>query len=170
MQEIQNKKRTEYIDVISAIMLIFMIFTHFIQLFEYTDNLIYINSFYVFGSYMVWFFFKAGSFYKPKSMKENILSSYKRLIVPYIKWMIIGFFVLLFYDYSVGQYDSLFHYIRINITGSIMTGAGSANLPLWFLVSLFICRIIYNWAQSKFAPPRYLFGKFYAGIIFQSHR
>ena len=150
---IQNKQRTEYVDVISAIMLIFMVYTHCAQIFKWTDSFIYVNSFYLFESYMVWFFFKAGMFYKEKPMKDCLISSYTRLIVPYIYWMLIGFLVLIISDYFKGQSETILYYIRTNISGCIKTGAGAANMPLWFLVTLFIFRMTYNMAQSKLPSP-----------------
>ena len=88
---------------------------------------------YIYAFHMPLFFLIAGYFVKPKNNVENIVSSFDRLIKPFL---FICFIVVLI--------NALHHYYNthtINLSyDKIIRGVG----PGWFLLALFWGRIIFN--------------------------
>lgn len=88
---------------------------------------------------MPWFFFKAGVFFRNESTYAVIRSSSKRLLIP---WIIFGAFGLI--------QLSILNHGQLDITNSAISAcktilidmAFPGNPALWFLLSLFFCRIL----------------------------
>ena len=94
--------------------------------------------------YLAWFFFKGGLFAKkaPNEM-DYFRVSLRRLVVPFIIFTAIG---MLFYwlDLYVMGERSRFLYVTKPWRYFIRRGAAYGNLPLWFLLTLFFVRTLFQ--------------------------
>lgn len=95
---------------------------------------------------MPWFFFKAGMFFKKESVSKVVKKSFKRLLIPFIVFTIIGELTKLAVDiYTIDK--SILTIVKFNTWSAfkylILYGSSLGNLALWFLFSLFCVRIIY---------------------------
>lgn len=143
---ISNRKRILYLDSVGGLLLIYMIMGHCFQWAKMAD--IFDKYAYWLGFFMPWFFFKGGMFYKPKSFHEEIKSGYKRLIVPFIWFSIIGTIILwiklLILNGSL-TLKEMFYPIKV----LLIQGSVPGNLALWFLPSLFVVRLISNYYYKR---------------------
>ncbi len=141
------KNRLTYLDSVAGLLLINMILWHCWQFAKLPSNAYWLR---IFSFFMPWFFFKAGMFYKKEIFNKTYLQSYRRLLKPFILYSILGTIVILIEDIL---------YSDLNITSVLYSAiytllkAGSVprNLPLWFLLSLFFVRIIFN-TLSNYIP------------------
>lgn len=136
-------KRNDAIDSVAGLLIIYMVFTHIMQIFGFADLKVYAilqNCLYFF---MPWFFFKAGMFYRKDDNKVAIKKSIKRLIKPFIFYSLIGhlFYCIIY----ICKYGSISLITIFPVDALLKYGSIEGNLPLWFLLSLFICRIILNY-------------------------
>ena len=94
--------------------------------------------------YMAWFFFKSGMYHRDVSLQEILKKSVDRLLIPYLAFSIISLAIA-----------GLFHGILEGFTGLISVikeipfylkkeGAVICNAPLWFLLSLFLVRLLFS--------------------------
>lgn len=136
--------RDEYIDSASGILILYMIYYHIaphcglddIRICRFTDVLYF---------FMPWFFFKSGMFAKQQPFIESLRKDFYRLLVPYIVFSSIGYL-----QRSVLLY--LQHKEQINPLWEIVNnGAVGANLPLWFLLSLFVVKVLHLLATRLYA-------------------
>lgn len=136
------QKRDYSIDVISGVFICNMILGHCILMsgtfyLPFTKNLNYLYFF------MPWFFFKSGQFFHCKTQKIIIKESYRRLLLPFFIFSIIGHF---FEILNIALSKNICYQISnlLPIKSLIIQGAIPANLPLWYLLSLFFVRTIGN--------------------------
>lgn len=134
-------KRNKAVDFVAGIMITYMVFTHVCQHLDYDKSPLYVNMEHVFYFFMPWFFFKAGMFFHMGESKEVFKKSFDRLIRPFILYSFIGHLCYLVVCYIKGSFhlSTLIPWHSLLMQGSI-----PGNLPLWFLLSLFCCRIILN--------------------------
>jgi len=93
------------------------------------------------------FFFKAGMFFRDKPFKEELRSVWKRLLIPYISFSVIGFLVgvvLL----SIYHNESLAHFTLRSMGQVVRWGGVTFNMPIWFLLSLAVVRIVFLLANK----------------------
>lgn len=142
------KQRDNSIDIIAGILILYMILGHCMQsagMGEYTFNrpMIFL------GFFMPWFFFKSGMYFTADTHSGKIMQLSKSLLVPFCKWTAIGFLAFLpRYLYNHDS-DTLLVYLRNSIVNLIQIGSLPGNLPLWFLLTLFIVRVIANYICIK---------------------
>lgn len=133
----QTKKRSPYLDIIKALLIISVILGHSVQ---YGSGPSFIEKQLFFENYLFKFIY---SFHMPlfimisgylsynsinkKSFKEIFISKFKSLIIPLLLWSIIPFIINL--DY-------------INIKESIKLFLSIFSTNLWFLWSLFYINIL----------------------------
>lgn len=126
-------------------MLVFMIYTHIAQRYDfyktnYTQALLYL-----FGCFMPWFFFKGGMFFKKEiEFKIYCLNSIRRLLYPYILWSIVGTITYIIYKYVQSGFCDLGKVLSDFVFVFFFNGSVEGNLPLWFLFSLFFVRILHH--------------------------
>lgn len=136
-------------DEIAGLLIIYMIAYHALQWANLQDSqameiLSYLNFF------MPWFFFKAGMFFNAKEPKMVFQGSFNRLMVPFIKWSIIGTIIDCIVSCFIEHAHTFFEYVKVIIYMSATEGSVPGNLALWFLLALFIARIIINkWITSE---------------------
>lgn len=144
-------KRNKSIDVVAGLMIIYMIFTHVCQLSYNTGWPIYITSLNIFYSYMFFFFFKSGLFFHSGEEIPYIKKNFKKLMIPYIKFSLLGYIVYVI-DHLIKQDICLYIIITKPLTELLVWGSFSGNMPLWFLLTLFLVKISYNWLYNMNFP------------------
>lgn len=139
-----NKQRDTSLDIASGFCLIIVILGHIICFCKTTINFYVIVDFFCF--YLAFFFFKAGLCFRAKDIIVELKSSFFRLIVPFICFSIIGIVLKIITDWQTVEWMGFITSVILNsksaITDTIMMGAPSANLSLWFLPSLYVSRLI----------------------------
>lgn len=121
-------------------MVLYMIYGH-ICLWASVEQLPIITN--VLFFFMPWFFFKSGMFYKSTDMKSCITKGIQRLMIPYVSFTIIGTITFWIMWWMQGN-DDYISYILHPLRTLLHNGAVLGNSPLWFLLTLFVVRIIFN--------------------------
>lgn len=135
-------ERQSYLDNISAILIAYMIFIVHLTYFCPVHGFIISILRSLFYFFMAWFFFKSGMFFREKEIKAVVKSSAKRLLIPWAVFNAIGIIVMGVKAY----YESGFSTIPFLLTSMevvVFNEAIWADLPLWFLLSLFVVRIMF---------------------------
>ena len=131
----------QYLDTASGILLLHMICYHCWQWAELPPDAIWLR---ILSFFMPWFFFKSGMFYKNQSADKVIKKCFRKLIIPFLIFSIIGEIFDIIRILSIGAQWNIISGIKTIIGSLLKTGAIFGNYPLWFLPSLFAVRIIYN--------------------------
>lgn len=96
--------------------------------------------------FMAWFFYKSGMFEKEYSFSTTWRKVWRTLIVPYLFFSIIAWIIWIpQYFYSN---ESVLLLFKITISRFIDLNIIPGNNPMWFLVGLAGCRLIYPWAKK----------------------
>lgn len=125
-----------------------MILVHIFQKSELT-NTAYYQSLNILFFFMPWFFYKSGMFFKEKRIYEKIVYVWKRYLIPFVIFSIIGHFFHCIKLLINGDYN-ITHYVIFPIIDFIFLGSIPGNLALWFLFSLSIVSIIYIYIYNYF--------------------
>lgn len=131
-------KRLSYIDNVAGIMIPWMILGH-CSLFSGFG----IPGYSILSFYMPWFFYKSGMFFKTRNCQELIKTDYKKFIIPFWVYSLIGWFVWSVCGLIDGS-QSLSSCFLKPLNSMALRGYITGNSALWFLLSLFIIRQISN--------------------------
>lgn len=142
-KETAKKQRENYLDWISGLMILQMIFGHILNSTELADKPGWFEANHILSFFMPWFFFKSGMFFNSaKSWDETLKSSWKRLMVPFIVFSIVGYLVQVL-RLSLLYPEANWKWYVGSITQVFTHGFIAVNGPLWYLLSLFIIRLGY---------------------------
>ena len=140
----QTKKRSPYIDIVKAILIILVVIGHSIQYGSgptYIEKQLFFENYifkFIYSFHMSLFIMISGylsySSLNKNNLKETVISKFKSLIIPILIWSIIPFFILL--DY-------------VNIITSIKLFLSVFSTNLWFLWSLFYINILVALSSNK---------------------
>lgn len=134
-------ERNKSIDSAAGLMILYMVFTHVCQHYDFNHSKVYVILEHIFFFFMPWFFFKAGMFFRPGDNKEFMLKSAERLLKPFVIYSVIGHLIYCLIAYFNNDMH-LSTYIPVR--SLLLMGSIPGNLPLWFLLTLFLCRILLN--------------------------
>lgn len=140
-----SKQRDSSLDAVSGFLIIFMMYCHLMFWSKLYNHYFHEVLLHVFAFYMGWFFFKGGLFAKAGESLHSVVSkSFHRLIVPYIIFSLIGVF---FYwlDLRLQGPVGMRWFVGQNFRFLFHRGTFYGNLPLWFLLTLFLVRLLFNW-------------------------
>lgn len=132
------KKRVEYIDILRAIGIIYMVMGHIFtnQRFDH-----YIHAF-----HMPLFYFVSGLFFKDssKNTKDFIKKTTKALLLPYLFCSLFYFLIACITHYGLKEniWVTFLQIITINNDGFVIATA------LWFLTSMYFSRIFFFFIQK----------------------
>lgn len=101
--------------------------------------------------FMAWFFFKGGMMHKKQSTKEIVRKSTKRLLVPYLFFLLLGFFIDLIIKASTSEFGFI-SFTMSEIMTFMTTSVLGSTAAIWFLLSLFVVRILFNFSCCKIHP------------------
>ena len=138
-----SEKRTDSIDAVAGLLIIYMIYKHIVQWLCMCDDSVYVVSQQILFFFMAWFAFKAGMFFRVKDYRPMLIDSFRRLIVPFVIYSFCGW-ILWSIDRLLDGDVSLRTYFRTPARELWHLGAIGGNLPLWWLSSLFLARLIFN--------------------------
>ena len=138
-------KRLLWMDSAKALGIILVVLGHVPSTFEYRWVI------YLF--HMPLFFVLSGYLFKLATPREELVRSFKSLMVPYFiySFALFALWSIKYKTFSMGLLLNIM-FANQNAMGSTATSL----CPLWFLVSLFIMRIftsLMGWKKAKFAPP-----------------
>ena len=137
-----NKTRNDTFDKISGILILWMIIYHGLRRGQLIDTYIYNVLLKMFFFFIPWFFFKTGMFLKENQIFRKIfLKGIEQLIIPMIFWMLIGYFFLKLSDLFNNNF-SFWKTLVSPIYHLLKSGDIVGNSPLWFLLSLFLVKIM----------------------------
>ena len=136
---IQNKNRLSYIDIGAGVMIIWLLYYH--ALYPMYEREI-LNVFPWLFYFMPWFFYKSGYFFKPKSLKENARKDAGKLLKQFIIWSAIGYAVYIVCHIFLYNDLSLRLAFYTPIHSLLLGGSIPLNNALWFLLTLFVVRMI----------------------------
>lgn len=127
------------IDTISGILIIYMILRHCMQRTNTQESYLYDSIKYL-SFFMPWFFYKSGMFYRCESLK-SIINGGGKLLYPFCCFGLVGHILecLRLWQDGVNQ---LGPYIVTPVMQLVKQGSFYGNLPLWFLLTLFIVKVL----------------------------
>ena len=129
--------RQNHLDAIAGILIIYMIYTHIMQLCDMREDTIYRILQFALSFFMVWFFFKAGMFHHAIDIRKTA----KRLLIPFLCFSFIGHLVFCFHLNIEGGHP-IYRYFLSPIRQIAENETVSGNLALWFLPALFFTKVI----------------------------
>lgn len=147
------KQRTYYLDNISCLLLFHMIYTHHIACscggyYPFTINIIGATL----SFFMSWFFYKGGMMHKISFLKDIIVKSSKRLLIPYVIFLGIGLLIESIIKFTNDKELTLLVFLREEISNFLLTAIFWPTAATWFLLSLFVVRLSFNYLVIKVHP------------------
>lgn len=135
-----KNSRDENIDTVAGLMILWMINLHIQKL----SGFALIPSRYMpfLPFFMMWFFYKSGMYHKVLDFKTIAHTSIKRLLIPYAIFSFIG--IISGTIISLYQNESLIDFYIGSVYQFIVMGGVFSNMPVWFLLSLFCVKIVFN--------------------------
>lgn len=180
-------KRLDHLDAVAGLLIVFMMFTHIMQRCGLTGVPTYLFLQRVLSFFMAWFFFKSGRFAKDTSLREEWAVVWKKLLVPYLLFSLIGWVVDTVWLLLSGArgWNAL---CWTPLHTLLVSGSLPGNLPLWFLPILASVRLIacllrklripvpvvavvsfgLAWLLSRLVPIPFYLGSSAAGLTFYS--
>jgi fucose 4-O-acetylase-like acetyltransferase len=135
--------RSNSIDIISGVMIVWMVVYHIFMWAGLTEFKIYQLPLQWLFFFMPWFYFKSGMFQKNDkeiTLKNYVNVNFNKLILPLVVWSVIGLLVsmpeMILFDNKPWWKIVIVPFFNI-----IRTGDTFGNPPLWFLLSLFLVKI-----------------------------
>lgn len=141
-------KRDKALDCICGILIIRMMLWHIFQWSQLTGSCFYRCMYLLYFS-MPWFFFKAGMFYKDIPVRQAVAGGLRRLLLPFAAMSLAGH-ALLCVRFAVEGGHPWQHFLLSPLKEALLLGSVSGNLPLWFLLSLFLVRVLYSLLAVRF--------------------
>lgn len=136
------------LDTVSGILILWMIYEHY-----NVSSGLYLSFAPPFlFCFMAWFFFKSGMFHKQKKDKEIVIHGWKRLIIPYLSFTMIGFFTGIIVKFINNDLDFV-HYTFQSVWQIAKMGGVNYCMPIWFLLSLYFVRLLFNVFINKRIHP-----------------
>lgn len=132
----EQHERDLSLDAIAGLFIILMMFRHFELLSKapYTiGHLFFYN--------ICWFFFKSGMYHRPVKLNRTVIMRWtRRLIVPFIVFVIFGVVLQALFLMPEGYdpYQTMYNGIK----RTLYMGCPGWELPIWFLTTLFVVKIV----------------------------
>lgn len=129
------------LDAVCGIYIIYMIIGHAGQWAHISDDDFFVNTQNIFFMFMPWFFYKSGMFHQKCTIKFTITHNANKLLKPFIIYTLVGeiFYWIDLYGYGTLNWKKI---VIDPVLELLLKGSCNGNLPLWFLISLFIVKCI----------------------------
>ena len=127
-----------------------MIYTHHIayQCGDFKHSIISIIG-RILSFFMSWFFFKGGMMHKENTSKDIIRKSTKRLLVPYLIFLVIGIMLNILFLKLEHTPLNISQFFKGEIALILSTSTVWPTAAIWFLLSLYFARITFNLLYQK---------------------
>lgn len=143
---VNDSMRQQYLDNLTGLLIIQMIFLCHVRIIAVgiTDDsfLYHIQYFLVF--FMPWFFYKSGMFYTHREETRAFIKDAKKLLLPFVIYAMYAYIIQLLC--IIGRHEPItVEKLLTEQINNLLSGACIPwNQPLWFLVSFFLVRTLYN--------------------------
>lgn len=126
----REKKRIEYIDLAKGICIILVVFMHMVPELGKGSFLVNLR--------MPLYYFLSGMFFKTYgSFKNFSIKKTENLLIPFIAWYLISYVIYYLRVLTIGHPEHIFRITDLFLEPEFYNG------PIWFLLSLFWCNILY---------------------------
>lgn len=142
------KIRNNSLDAVCGLFIIYMIIGHAFQFSGIWNDTFYQCANSILFCFMPWFFFKSGMFHKERPVAEVAQNGFHKLIVPFVLYALAGQLIEWYKLYFLEGDKDILHYLYIPLRGLLLAGSTAGNLPLWFLLSLFLTKVIITWTDN----------------------
>ncbi len=139
--------RNRSLDITAGFFLCYMIVYHVCQWFSLCDTFLFQILTYL-NFFMPWFYFKGGMNFRNQDTHTLVHKSAKRLLIPFVQWSMVGLLIGGIIDVGLNGHFTLIEYLKYNAHILIYDWSVAGNMPLWYLISLFIVRIIVNVSEK----------------------
>lgn len=149
------KQRQYYLDNACAVLIVNMIFfNHQTTFCEYANPVISFIGF-ILSFYMAWFFFKAGMMFKERPIKTVVRNSAKRLLIPYMFFTFMGLVITACQEFFLeGNNPLTIGFLKDEFWWLINWSTLFPSMACWFLLSLFVVRVVYvSLPRNRLPPP-----------------
>lgn len=140
-------QRKVFLDSIRGLVIIWMLIVHISLNYGYItygEPFPRWSIFSWFSYFMVPFYFFSGYLFNPRcEFKEFLWRKEKTLLFPYFVYLLFG--AIVYELYKIICFKSIDHTIFFSLLPS---GMPFYNTPLWFLISLFTCNVVYYWISK----------------------
>lgn len=146
-----NSTREDYLDWVCGLMILRMMALHLLSANGLEKEFPYQDLLRALSCFMAWFFFKSGMFFKPTNhMKQLMKKDFKRLLVPFCVFSAIGYVIFTLY-LALNPTVNWRWYVGA-VVKVVQYGYIPCNIALWYLLSLFIIRLVCNEAHRRNIP------------------
>ena len=114
--------------------------------------------------FMAWFFFKGGMMHKKQPQKELMKKSAKRLLVPYAIFLLLGLLLDSIIKFTTNDHLTIMAFLKSETIHFLYTAEVSPVAASWFLLSLFVVRLVFN-KFCSLVRPIYIF-IFFVSVAF----
>lgn len=138
--------RHKYLDNLTGLLIIQMIFLCHVRIIAVgvpDDSFLYhLQYFLVF--FMPWFFYKSGMFYAHRVEKDALVKDSKKLLLPFAIYALYAYIIQVLC--MIGRHEPITVEKLVTEQISLLLSGACIpwNQPLWFLVTLFLVRNLYN--------------------------
>ncbi|WMI68443.1 acyltransferase family protein [Mangrovimonas sp. YM274] len=137
-----SKLRNDTFDKISGVLILWMIIYHAFGWGELKASIIYNVLLKLLFFFIPWFYFKRGMFIKTnQKFSKTLQKEVENLLVPMVVWMSVGYIIVRLPELFNGNY-SILKILLSPIFHLIKSGETVGNSSLWFLLSLFIAKMV----------------------------
>lgn len=145
-------KRDISLDALCGLFIIQMILQHAFQWADACDDTFYVTMGSLLYCFMPWFFFKSGMYYKENPLEDVVKHGLRRFMIPFIVYSFVGHILYCWNMYANTGDTNWAHYVVTPIKWALITGSFTGNLPLWFLLSLFLVKLMIGLADRYKVP------------------
>ena len=142
-EKLAGGERDNTLDIVAGILIIRMILGHYLTMAHLSESILFkfMNILFFF---MPWFFFKSGMFCsaEKKDLKLFLTSNLKKYVVPFLFFSFVGLSMALVF--AIIDNDSITSFVIKVCKDVLFRQAIWFNAPLWFLLSLFLARVMFN--------------------------
>lgn len=127
--------RNSFVDIVSGIFVVEIIIYHLLLRANLAEGSFYSDYVIRYLSvFMPWFYFKAGMMFNHNYGIEGVKKRSRKLLWPFFTWSLIASIIML----PLALYKGDFVWWCKKIGNALLYGQGPHNVPLWFLLSLFL--------------------------------
>lgn len=142
-----NTSRNKDLDFICGLLIIHMCLSHIALL---TNTTYPLEKLFFF--FMPWFYFKAGMYHKEEKEHVIVSKAFKRLMIPFFVFTLIGQLISFVTKHN-DNVSNILILLKSTCRQLFWDGAAYGDAPLWFLLSLFLVKILFNYLITTALPP-----------------
>ena len=134
-------------DIVAGILIIRMILGHYMSMCELKSTYLFESTNILFF-YMPWFFFKSGMFCSKerKDPRAFLKNNTRKFLIPFCVFSVFGTVIAISSTMITGS--SIVSEIQTDFITFLFHGSTKWSAPLWFLISLFLVRVLFNYVRD----------------------